>query len=68
MWASLLGLVISIAAWGSKKNGNQVTQQNPLQNVMENLQNIPTANLLKSISTTEFSGELHPLKDPLSDE
>ncbi|KAA0550186.1 hypothetical protein FZW96_02280 [Bacillus sp. BGMRC 2118] len=68
MWASLLGLVISVAAWGSKKNGNESIQQDPLHNIMENFQNQPNSTLLKALTATEFSKELSPDNNPLSDE
>lgn len=59
MWASLIGLIITVAAWGAKKNGSN-SMQNPLLNIMENMQNRPNANILNAISTSEFSKELLP--------
>lgn len=68
MWASLLGLVISIVAFGAKKNGSQTVDYTPLHNITEKMQNRSTANLLKAVTANEFSKELLPVKNPLSDE
>ena len=57
IWASLLGLGLSAAAFGLRRNDKR-RWMNPIQNIMNNS---PTRNATP-ISLTEFSRELVPYK------
>ncbi|MPQ24524.1 hypothetical protein [Bacillus paralicheniformis] len=55
MWVSLLGIGISLAAFLFRRNGN-----NPVQNLMKNLNQQNNLANAASPLTNEFSNELKP--------
>ena len=67
IWASLLGLGVSAAAYGIGKNQNR-NMLGSVQNLMNNFR-IPTSNQMPKMSTlTELSKELTPNEDSLNNE
>src|SRR4051812_10564645 len=65
MWASLLGLGVSAAAYGLRKNQNR-DMLRPVQNVMNNIRTRTTGNMPNVTSITEFAKELVPDRKPLT--
>lgn len=62
IWASLLGLGVSAAAYGLRRNRNTNILQ-PIQNVMKRFRT-RTAGQMPNVATlTEFSEELNPKQD-----
>ncbi|WP_338453014.1 hypothetical protein R4Z09_14770 [Niallia oryzisoli] len=59
VWASLLGLGVSAAAYGLKRNQNR-NMQRPVQNVMSNIRMRTTGNMPNVAAVTEFAKELVP--------
>lgn len=58
LWASLLGLGVSAAAYGIRRNSNR-RWQDSVKNIMNNFRTRNTSTLLP---LTEFSKELVPYK------
>lgn len=67
IWASLLGLGVSAAAYGLGKNQNR-NMLNPIQNLMNNFRMPTSSQMPKMSSLTELSKELVPSKDSLKNE
>lgn len=65
MWASLLGLGVSAAAFGIRSNRNR-NMLRPVQNVMKNIQTRTAGQMPNAAGITEFSKELVPDKNPLT--
>jgi hypothetical protein len=65
MWASLLGLGVSAAAFGIRSNRNR-NMLRPVQNVMNNIQTRTAGQMPNAAGITEFSNELVPDKNPLT--
>lgn len=65
MWASLLGLGVSAAAYGLGRNRNRNILR-PVQNVMNNIRIRTASQMPKAAAITEFSKELVPDKNPLT--
>lgn len=65
MWASMLGLGISAAAYGLRRNRNK-NMLIPIQNLMNNFRARNDGQMPKMASVTEFSKELVPYKDPFA--
>jgi hypothetical protein len=59
VWASLLGLGVSTAAYGLKRNQNR-NMLRPVQNVMNNIRMRTTSNRPNVAAVTEFAKELVP--------
>ncbi|KAB2332135.1 hypothetical protein F7731_17775 [Cytobacillus depressus] len=59
MWASLLGLGASAAAYGLGRNRKN-NMQNPVQNLMNNFQFRSAGQMPKMANLTEFAKELVP--------
>ena len=59
IWASLLGLGVSAAAYGLKRNQNR-NMLRPVQNVMNNIRMRTTGNMPNVAAVTEFAKELVP--------
>jgi Na+(H+)/acetate symporter ActP len=59
MWASLLGLGVSAAAYGLRKNQNR-DMLRPVQNVMNNIRTQTAGNMPNVAAITEFAKELIP--------
>lgn len=59
VWASLLGLGVSAAAYGLKRNQNR-NMLRPVQNVMNNIRMRTTSNRPNVAAVTEFAKELVP--------
>lgn len=64
MWASLLGLGVSAAAYGLRRSRNKNMLQ-PLQNLMSNFRFQKSAQMPNMAGLTEFSKEIIPNKNPL---
>ncbi|MGM0890039.1 MAG: hypothetical protein ACQEW5_24550 [Bacillota bacterium] len=65
MWASLLGLGVSAAAYGLRRNRNR-NMLLPVQNVMNSIQTRTADQMPNATAITEFSKELVPDKNPLT--
>lgn len=65
MWASLLGLGASAVAYGLRRNGNG-NMMRPVQNVMNSIRTITARQMPNAATLTEFSEELIPDKNPLT--
>ncbi|MGG0412440.1 hypothetical protein [Peribacillus simplex] len=65
MWASLLGLGVSAAAYRLRRNRNR-NMLLPVQNVMNNIRTRTAGQMPKVAAITEFSKELVPDKNPLT--
>jgi hypothetical protein len=63
MWASMLGLGVSAAAYGLRRNRNR-NMQDPVQNLMNNFRLRNDGQMPKMANLTEFSKELAPNNDP----
>jgi hypothetical protein len=63
MWASLLGLGVSAAAYGLRRNRNMNSMQQ-LQSIMNNFRMNKPAQMPKMAGLTEFSKEILPNKNP----
>ena len=59
LWASLLGLGVSAAAYGLRRNQNR-NMLRPVQNVMNNIRTRTTGNMPNVAAITEFAKELVP--------
>src|SRR3954447_2819133 len=59
MWASLLGLGVSAATYGLKRNQNR-NMLRPVQNVMSNIRMRTAGNMPNVAAITEFAKELVP--------
>jgi hypothetical protein len=59
MWASLLGLGVSAATYGLKRNQNR-NMLRPVQNVMSNIRTRTAGNMPNVAAITEFAKELVP--------
>jgi hypothetical protein len=59
VWASLLGLGVSAATYGLKRNQNR-NMLRPVQNVMNNIRMRTTSNRPNVAAVTEFAKELVP--------
>lgn len=62
IWASLLGLGVSAAAYGLRKNRNMNIQQ-PIQNIMNRVRSSTAGPMPNMAALTEFSEELIPNQD-----
>ncbi|WP_338786474.1 hypothetical protein [Metabacillus sp. FJAT-53654] len=65
MLASLIGLGVSAAAYGIRSNRNR-NMLRPVQNVMNNYQTRTAGQMPNAAGITEFSKELVPDKNPLT--
>lgn len=65
IWASLLGLGVSAAAYGLGRNRNK-NMLIPVQNVMNNIRTRTVGQMPNAAAITEFSKELVPDKNPLT--
>lgn len=65
LWASLIGLGVSAAAIGLKRNGS-MRMPNPVQNFMNNTKK-PDVTRLTQLALAEFSKEITPDKNSLDD-
>jgi hypothetical protein len=65
MWASLLGLGVSAAVYGLGRNRNR-NMLRPVQNVMNSIRTRTAGQMPNAAATTEFSKELVPDKNPLT--
>ncbi|MFJ7932404.1 hypothetical protein [Peribacillus sp. NPDC096448] len=65
IWASLLGLGVSAAAYGLGRNRNK-NMLIPVQNVMNNIRTRTVSQMPNAAAITEFSKELVPDKNPLT--
>jgi hypothetical protein len=65
MWASLLGLGVSAAVYGLGRNRNR-NMLDPVQNVMNNIRTRTAGQMPNAAAITEFSKELVPDKNPLT--
>jgi hypothetical protein len=65
MWASLLGLGVSAAAYGLGRNRNS-NMLRPVQNVMNSIGTRTAGLMPNAAAKTEFSKELVPDKDPIT--
>ncbi|MDW7618018.1 hypothetical protein SC499_26040 [Peribacillus simplex] len=65
MWASLLGLGVSAAAYGLGRNRDR-NMLRPVQNVMNNIRTQTAGRMPNAAAITEFSKELVPDKNPLT--
>jgi hypothetical protein len=66
IWASLLGLGVSAAAYGLRRNGNG-NRSVPIQNFMSNFRMQNDGQIPKmATSLTEFSKDLTPNKNQLT--
>ncbi|MBO1510161.1 hypothetical protein [Metabacillus bambusae] len=65
MWASLLGLGVSAAVFGIRSNRNR-NMLRPVQNVMNNIRTQTAGQMPNAAGITEFSKELVPDKNPLT--
>lgn len=65
MWASLLGLGVSAAAYGVGRNRNKNTISS-FQDLMNNFQSSKASQTPNMATLTEFSKELVPNKNPLT--
>jgi hypothetical protein len=65
MWASLLGLGVSAAAYGIGKNRNS-NMLRPVQNVLNSIRTRTAGQMPNAAAITEFSKELVPDKNPLT--
>ncbi|MFK9092566.1 hypothetical protein [Bacillus salipaludis] len=63
MWGSLLGLGLSVAAYGLGRNGNKHMGR-PIQNLLNNLGKGKTTLSPNIAGLTEFSKELFPNNNP----
>ena len=68
IWASLLGLGVSAAAYGLRRNGNRNGNRSaPIQNFMSNFRMQIDGRIPKmATSLTEFSKDLTPNKNQLT--
>ncbi len=65
MWASLIGLGVSAAVYGIGKNRNS-DMLRPVQNIMESIRTRTAGPMPNVAAITEFSKELVPDKNPLT--
>ncbi len=65
MWASLLGVGVSAAAYGLRRNRNS-NMLRPVQNVMNSILTRTGGQMQNPAALTEFSKELVPDKNPLT--
>jgi hypothetical protein len=65
MWVSLLGLGVSAAAFGLGRNRNS-NMLRPVQNVINNIRTRSNNQMPNAATLTEFSKELVPDKNPLT--
>lgn len=67
MWASLLGLGVSAAAYGLRRNRNGNLMR-PVQNLMNNFRSPKAGQMQPNMAAalTEFSKDLTPNKNPLT--
>ncbi|MED3692197.1 hypothetical protein P4534_26020 [Peribacillus butanolivorans] len=65
MWASLLGLGVSAATYGLGRNRNR-NMLVPVQNVMNSIRTRTAGQMPNAAAITEFSKELVPDKNPLT--
>lgn len=65
MWASVLGLGISAAVYGLRRNQNR-KMQNPVQNLMNIFPMGKSVQKLNMAGLTEFAKELIPGKNPFT--
>lgn len=68
MWASLLGIGASAAAYGLGRNRNNTNMMRPVQNVMNNLRSRNTGQMPNMANMTEFAKEVAPNKDPFKNQ
>ena len=59
VWASLLGLGVSAAAYGLRRNQNR-NMLRPVQNAMNNIRTGTAGNMPNVAAITEFAKELVP--------
>lgn len=65
MWASLLGLAFSAAAFGLRRNRNS-DMLRPVQNVINNIRTRTASQMPNATALTEFSKEIVPNNNPLT--
>lgn len=65
MWISLLGLGVSAAVFGLGRNRNRNMLQ-PVKNVINNIRTQSNSQIPNPATLTEFSKELVPDKNPLT--
>lgn len=67
IWGSLLGLGVSAAAYGLRRNRNgNGNMMQPVQNLMNNFRTRNNVQIPNMAALTEFSKEIVPNKNPLT--
>lgn len=65
MWASLVSLGVSAAAYGLGRNRNRKSLS-PVQNIMNNIRTGKAGRIPNTVALTEFAKELAPNKKPFT--